>query len=106
MDQEIDNSPQSSNVGEEYTNALQQDDEEASEEMDSTAADQDDADMFNPYLFIASLPAYSLVGIKDKICLPPSATKNKISLVLDLDETLVHCTVDPIPNPDLIFPVS
>ena len=28
------------------------------------------------------------------------------TLVLDLDETLVHCTTTPIPNPDLVFPVE
>ncbi len=25
--------------------------------------------------------------------------------MLDLDETLVHCSVDPVPNPDVVFPV-
>lgn len=25
--------------------------------------------------------------------------------MLDLDETLVHCSVEPIPKPDIIFPV-
>ncbi|ETO21460.1 nuclear lim interactor-interacting protein [Reticulomyxa filosa] len=27
------------------------------------------------------------------------------TLVLDLDETLVHCTIEPSPKPDIIFPV-
>ena len=31
--------------------------------------------------------------------------KHNITLVLDLDETLVHCSVEPIPRPDVIFPV-
>ena len=30
----------------------------------------------------------------------------KPTLALDLDETLVHCTVEPIDKPDLVFPVS
>jgi len=28
------------------------------------------------------------------------------TLVLDLDETLVHCSVDPLPQPDYIFSVN
>ncbi|CAM9826076.1 unnamed protein product [Phaeothamnion confervicola] len=27
----------------------------------------------------------------------------RVTLVLDLDETLVHCTVDPVENPDHVF---
>lgn len=71
--------------------------EEQQEEMDE--------DVFNPYHFIAYLPDYYSVCIKDKICLPPYH-QSKPTLVLDLDETLVHCTVEPVAKPDLIFPVE
>ncbi|KAJ1435066.1 HAD-like domain-containing protein [Ochromonadaceae sp. CCMP2298] len=65
---------------------------------------------FNPYQFISQLPPHSDVCILDKICLPPLSPGQSRTplptLALDLDETLVHCTVEPIPKPDLIFPVS
>lgn len=65
---------------------------------------EDEEEEFNPFLFIHTLPAHASVRIKDKICLPPKKT-DKLTLTLDLDETLVHCTVDPVPNPDHIFSV-
>ena len=68
----------------------------------------DDEEEFNPYLFIKCLPSYSQVVPypKAKICLPPQDVNGPpISLVLDLDETLVHCTVEPIPDADMVFPV-
>mmetsp|Transcript_4223 Transcript_4223/g.4647 ORF Transcript_4223/g.4647 Transcript_4223/m.4647 type:complete len:374 (+) Transcript_4223:280-1401(+) len=72
---------------------------------DSVDMEEEDPDIFNPYHFIAHLPDHSSVVIRDKLCLPP-ATSSLATLVLDLDETLVHCTVEPIPKPDLIFPVE
>ena len=70
--------------------------------------EEDDEEEFNPYLFIKSLPSYNLVVPypQHKICLPPKdKTDPPIALVLDLDETLVHCTVEPIPDADMVFPV-
>ena len=61
-------------------------------------------DVFNPYLFIANLPPHVWVARKGEACLPPQI-KERRTLVLDLDETLVHCAVDPISKPDLTFPV-
>jgi len=63
---------------------------------------------FNPYLFIKTLPPYSSVVTEPpRIWLPPKDESDPpVSLVLDLDETLVHCTVDPIPDPDMVFPVE
>ena len=34
-----------------------------------------------------------------------AADAPSMTLVLDLDETLVHCSVEPITNADLTFPV-
>lgn len=72
--------------------------------------DMDDVeyDDFNPYLFIKLLPRYEDVAPKHRrIVLPKKARGSpKISLVLDLDETLVHCSIEPIPDADLTFSVS
>lgn len=74
--------------------------------VESKVEEEDEEEEFNPFLFMYSLPPHSTVAIKDKVCLPPPMSQSKMCLVLDLDETLVHCTVDPIPNPDFVFPVT
>lgn len=38
--------------------------------------------------------------------LPVKSNPNKITLILDLDETLVHSSFTPVPNPDFIIPVE
>lgn len=65
-------------------------------------------DEFNPWQFIKSLPDYRLVShLCPPVTLPPKRPEDPpLTLVLDLDETLVHCTVEPVANPDLIFPVQ
>ena len=64
-------------------------------------------DDFNPYQFISGLPPHSSVFIRGKVCLPQkSPATPSMTLTLDLDETLVHCSVEPIPNPDIVFPVN
>jgi hypothetical protein len=84
------------------------------EEEDNVLVDDDGSsqgslaeDEFNPYVFIKSLPSYDLVApLRPPIALPPKLkTAPPISLVLDLDETLVHCTVEPVDDADLVFPV-
>lgn len=78
------------------------------EEVEVEDDDDEEEDEFNPYVFIKNLPAYDFV-VQDpsaKICLPKKDPSDPpITLVLDLDETLVHCTVEPIPNADMVFPV-
>ena len=74
----------------------------------SQGSEVDDEEEFNPYAFIKSLPAYEEV----KSFCPPDRLPAKdvdappISLVLDLDETLVHCTVEAVDDADLTFPVE
>lgn len=71
-----------------------------------------DEDDFNPYLFIKCLPPYQHAIPPEWIhrpkVLPPHnlLPTPPICLVLDLDETLVHCTIEPIANPDMVFPVN
>lgn len=76
----------------------------------AAAADEEDCDYeeFNPYLFIKLLPPYpSVVPRAARVVMPRKQLRAPpVSLVLDLDETLVHCSVDPIPDADVTFPVS
>lgn len=68
----------------------------------------DELEEFNPYMFIKCLPRYEdVVRSKRELVLPrkPRSAPH-LSLVLDLDETLVHCSVDPIEDADLTFPVD
>ncbi len=90
----------------ENTSSLSNIVDENDKNKDDVEEDTDD-DVFNPYHFIAGLPPHNVARILDKVCLPLNKNGGKkITLVLDLDETLVHCTVEPIENPDLVFPVS
>jgi TFIIF-interacting CTD phosphatase-like protein len=74
----------------------------------SQASEEEEEDEFNPYAFIKSLPKYELVAsLRPPITLPPKDEDSPpISLVLDLDETLVHCTVESVDDADLVFPVE
>eukprot|EP01117_Protostelium_nocturnum_P020031 TRINITY_DN883_c0_g1_i1.p1 TRINITY_DN883_c0_g1~~TRINITY_DN883_c0_g1_i1.p1 ORF type:complete len:285 (+),score=76.60 TRINITY_DN883_c0_g1_i1:96-950(+) len=36
----------------------------------------------------------------------PTSVQGKITLILDLDETLVHSSFKPIPNPDFVVPIE
>jgi CTD small phosphatase-like protein 2 len=73
--------------------------------------DEDDGEEFNPYLFIKQLPPYHEAQTAQPLVprLPPrrmTRNVNPVTLVLDLDETLVHCSVDGGGDPDLVFPVD
>lgn len=68
----------------------------------------EDEEEFNPYAFIKSLPDYEDVkGLCPADRLPAKdEDAPPITLVLDLDETLVHCTVEQVDDADLTFPVD
>lgn len=58
------------------------------------------------YVFMKHLPPLPSKYKNRKPVLPPKKhSAPKCTLVLDLDETLVHCSVEPIEKYDLIFPV-
>jgi len=70
--------------------------------------DEYDCEDFDPYGFIASLPPL-IPSNRMHPCLPPKdSNAPPITLVLDLDETLVHCSTDPneVRNPDFVFHVE
>jgi len=89
-------------------------DESVDRDEDAVVQEEGDEEEeeFNPYLFIKCLPPYQhvvgcLPGWSARTVLPPKTpTDPPVTLVLDLDETLVHCTVDPVDDPDMVFGVE
>ncbi|XP_006650898.1 CTD small phosphatase-like protein 2 [Oryza brachyantha] len=86
--------------------------DEQSQDSTSTdgCADPDETvelDYFDPYVFIKYLPDLSLVVPKFRPVLLPKQTRScpRTTLVLDLDETLVHSTLEPCEDYDFTFPV-
>jgi len=96
----------------------------SAESPNSQQADQPaEVEEFDPYYFIKHLPPYELVNapwndplllarFDERNSIPkwyvPPKPKNAppITVVLDLDETLVHCNVDSSENADFKFPVK
>ncbi|KAL8161714.1 hypothetical protein V2J09_013203 [Rumex salicifolius] len=83
--------------------------------QDSMAADTcraedeyEDFDDFDPYLFIKNLPALSAVVPTFRPVLLPKKTRRcpRTTLVLDLDETLVHSSLEPCHDVDFTFSVN
>eukprot|EP00999_Lentomonas_sp_LEN2_P002762 NODE_631_length_1313_cov_251.650927_g592_i0.p1 GENE.NODE_631_length_1313_cov_251.650927_g592_i0~~NODE_631_length_1313_cov_251.650927_g592_i0.p1 ORF type:complete len:359 (+),score=60.16 NODE_631_length_1313_cov_251.650927_g592_i0:102-1178(+) len=68
--------------------------------------DEYDEDEFDPWRFIALLPPLARTRSNRPTVLPPKSC-SRMTLVLDLDETLVHCSTDPseIRNPCFLFDV-
>lgn len=61
---------------------------------------------FDPFMFIKSLPPLSEIKNR-RVCLPKkSPGAPRITLALDLDETLVHCSVSPLEKAELTFKVN
>uniref|UniRef100_A0A1J3HVE9 CTD small phosphatase-like protein 2 n=1 Tax=Noccaea caerulescens TaxID=107243 RepID=A0A1J3HVE9_NOCCA len=75
--------------------------------MENEEDDEEEIDEFDPYLFIKNLPNLSSVVPTFRPVLLPKQTRScpPISLVLDLDETLVHSSLEPCDEVDFTFPV-
>ncbi|KAF5726671.1 SCP1-like small phosphatase 5 isoform 2 [Tripterygium wilfordii] len=78
--------------------------------IDASVEDEDyeKFDDFDPYLFIKKLPDLSSVVPTFRHMLLPRQTRScpPTTLVLDLDETLVHSTLEPCADADFTFPVN
>ncbi|CAA0825670.1 SCP1-like small phosphatase 5 [Striga hermonthica] len=70
--------------------------------------DTEEYDDFDPYFFIKNLPDISSVVPAFRPFLLPKQTRScpTTSLVLDLDETLVHSTLEPCEDADFTFTVN
>lgn len=64
-------------------------------------------DDFNPLLFIKLVPPLPFEYRHRTAVLPrKTRSSSRLSLVLDLDETLVHCSTEPMPRSDLTFNIT
>ncbi|WOK96627.1 hypothetical protein Cni_G05334 [Canna indica] len=70
--------------------------------------EMDEFDDFDPYFFIKDLPDLSAVVPRFRPTLLPKQTRScpSTTLVLDLDETLVHSTLEPCEGANFTFPVN
>jgi len=75
------------------------------EEDEEDTPEDDDVDEFDPYTFIRHLPPRPPV-LARPICLPKKTRgTHPISLILDLDETLLHSSIAALQTYDIVFPV-
>ncbi|KAK7280878.1 hypothetical protein RIF29_08424 [Crotalaria pallida] len=87
-------------------------DEHGQDSISSDICQEDDEfedfDDFDPYLFIKTLPDLSTVVPTFRQLLLPKQTRScpPTTLVLDLDETLVHSSLEPCEDVDFTFPVN
>ncbi|KAF7124735.1 hypothetical protein RHSIM_Rhsim12G0026100 [Rhododendron simsii] len=87
-------------------------DERDEDHMTTDACIEDDEceefDDFDPYFFMKNLPDLSSVVPTFRRMLLPKQTRScpPTTLVLDLDETLVHSTLEPCDDADFTFPVN
>ncbi|CAA2991397.1 CTD small phosphatase 2 [Olea europaea subsp. europaea] len=71
-------------------------------------AEGEEFDDFDPYFFIKNLPDLSSIVPAFRPVLLPKQTRScpSTTLVLDLDETLVHSTLEPCDDADFTFSVN
>jgi Dullard-like phosphatase family protein len=82
------------------------DDSEDESEVDEEESEEQIVEEFDPYLFIAQLPPRDENQDCQVVLPPKSLGQHKNTLVLDLDETLVHCGIEPLEGAEMEFPVE
>lgn len=68
-----------------------------------------DADYVDPYVLMKAVPPYSSIPkylLKPNLLPPKDSSLPSHTLVLDLDETLVHCYLDKPPQYDISFEID
>eukprot|EP00002_Diphylleia_rotans_P017008 TRINITY_DN3302_c0_g1_i2.p1 TRINITY_DN3302_c0_g1~~TRINITY_DN3302_c0_g1_i2.p1 ORF type:complete len:430 (+),score=53.14 TRINITY_DN3302_c0_g1_i2:473-1762(+) len=85
--------------------------EEAAADANSGAGveaevEEEEVDEFDPYEFMRTLPPVPSEYVNRLPCIPQRPTSSPpVTLVLDLDETLVHCSTEPMDDCNHTFPV-
>ncbi|PSS13674.1 CTD small phosphatase-like protein [Actinidia chinensis var. chinensis] len=86
----------------------EQDQDHMSTDISVEEDEYEEFDDFDPFFFIKTLPDLSSVVPNFRRLLLPKQTRScpPTTLVLDLDETLVHSTLEPCDDADFTFPVN